>query len=446
MNRIFYFFIIVSVNIFAQNKTLVDGVFAVVGDDVIFYSDIDEQILQYQNQGLNLEDESLRNKVIEDLFYQKLLLHFAKQDSIIVDDTEVENSISQRISFFENQLGSIEKIENYFNKDINELTNELRPIIRNQQLIQKMQFEINKNTSISPREVEEFYYSLNKDSVPIIPTKYQVAHILKTPDAADFAIEETLKKLNDLRNRISKGADFSTMAILYSEDPGSSRNGGLYNDIKKGDFVKEFESVVFSLDVGELSEIFKTEYGYHIAKLIDRKGNKVNVRHILMTPKISNTDMLKTKAFLDSIKLEIESNRIDFETAAKMFSTDKETRFNSGLLINPVDNSSFFSVDRIDKVLLNEISNLSIGDITKPIYLKLENGKEAFRIVKLVNLVDEHVANLIDDYSFLSDYCLQLKQSKKLNEWYSKKINKLFIEFTEGNEKYDFYNKLISNE
>ena len=195
-----------------------------------------------------------------------------------------------------------------------------------------------------------------------------------------------------------------------------------------------------------MSEIFKTEYGYHIAKLIDRKGNKVNVRHILMTPKISNTDMLKTKAFLDSIKLEIESNRIDFETAAKMFSTDKETRFNSGLLINPVDNSSFFSVDRIDKVLLNEISNLSIGDITKPIYLKLENGKEAFRIVKLVNLVDEHVANLIDDYSFLSDYCLQLKQSKKLNEWYSKKINKLFIEFTEGNEKYDFYNKLISNE
>ncbi len=446
MNRIFYFFIIVSVNIFAQNKTLVDGVFAVVGDDVIFYSDIDEQILQYQNQGLNLEDESLRNKVIEDLFYQKLLLHFAKQDSIIVDDTEVENSISQRISFFENQLGSIEKIENYFNKDINELTNELRPIIRNQQLIQKMQFEINKNTSVSPRDVEEFYYSLNKDSVPIIPAKYQVAHILKTPDAADFAIEETLKKLNDLRNRISKGADFSTMAILYSEDPGSSRNGGLYNDIKKGDFVKEFESVVFSLDVGELSEIFKTEYGYHIAKLIDRKGNKVNVRHILMTPKISNTDMLKTKAFLDSIKLEIESNRIDFETAAKMFSTDKETRFNSGLLINPVDNSSFFSVDRIDKVLLNEISNLSIGDITKPIYLKLENGKEAFRIVKLVNLVDEHVANLIDDYSFLSDYCLQLKQSKKLNEWYSKKINKLFIEFTEGNEKYDFYNKLISNE
>ena len=159
MNRIFYVLIIVSINIFAQKKSLVDGVFAVVGDDVIFYSDIDEQIFQYQNQGLIQNDESLRNKVIEDLFYQKLLLHFANQDSVQVDDTEVENSISQRISFFENQLGSIEKVENYFNKDINELTNELRPIIRNQQLIQKMQFEINKNTSVSPRDVEDFYHS-----------------------------------------------------------------------------------------------------------------------------------------------------------------------------------------------------------------------------------------------------------------------------------------------
>jgi len=232
------------------------------------------------------------------LVFQKLLLYAAALDSIEIDNSEINNSINQRIAFFEEQFGSQEAIEQYFQKSITQLTTELTPIIHDQLLIQKMQHEITKSIDVSPLEVLNFYNSLDPDSVPMIDAQFQIAHILKIPDAADFSIEETLSKLEDLRNRILNGADFATMAILYSEDPGSSRNGGAYFQVKKDFFVKEFEAVAFSLNPGEISEIFETEFGYHIIELIERRGNELDLRHILMTPKISNKDMLQAKEFL----------------------------------------------------------------------------------------------------------------------------------------------------
>ena len=227
-------------------STLVDGVFAVVGNHVIFYSDVNNQILQYQTQGFNPPD--LYEQVVEELFLQKTLLHYSQIDSVEVDPNEIQNTIDQRISFFEKQLGSKEEIEKYFNKTIVELKNELTPIVSDQLLIQKMQYEVIKDIDISPFEVQNLYNDANIDSLPVIETQFQIAQVLKTPEASQLAIEETLSKLEDLRNRILKGADFSTMAILYSEDPGSSRNGGLYSKIRKGSFVKEFEAVAFSLN------------------------------------------------------------------------------------------------------------------------------------------------------------------------------------------------------
>ena len=271
-----------------------------------------------------------------------MLLHFAAIDSVQIDANEIENTINQRIVFFEQQLGSQEKIEEYFQKSIVELVNELKPIVKDQLLVQKMQYEIIKNINISPSELESFYHNLPADSIPIIETQFQIAQILKKPDASSFAVEETLSKLEDLRNRILKGADFSTMAILYSEDPGSSRNGGAYYSVKKGFFVKEFEAVAFSLQIDQISEIFETEYGYHIVQLIDRRGNEIDVRHILMTPKISNQDMLDAKSFLETLRNDIIDNTMDFSAAAKEFSSDNDTKFNGGLLINPNTNNSFF--------------------------------------------------------------------------------------------------------
>ena len=242
-------------------SNLIDGLFAIVGGHAIFHSDINNQILQYQTQGLVDQDSvNIRQKVIDELLLNKLLLHFADLDSLEVDNSEIESNLNQRLAFFEQQFGSMEKVEQYFQKSINELSDELKPMIRNQLLTQKMQYDITKNVNVSPLEVANFYGSLDSDNIPMIDAQFQIAHILKIPDAANSSIEETLSKLEDLRNRILNGADFATMAILYSEDPSSSRNGGAYFNAKKGLFVKEFEAVAFSLTPGEISEIFKCIY------------------------------------------------------------------------------------------------------------------------------------------------------------------------------------------
>mgnify|MGYP001257082859 CR=1 FL=1 len=435
-----------SLNLKGTELVLVDGVFAIIGDHVIFHSDIDEQIIQYQTQGL--DNPNLRNQIIEELFFQKMLLHFASIDSLEIDANEVESTIEQRISFFEQQLGSREKVEDYFQKSIIELVNELKPIVENQLLVQKMQYNIVKDVNVSPSELKDLYNNLPKDSIPIIETQFQVAQILKKPEPSILAIEETLSKLEDLRNRIVKGSDFSTMAILYSEDPGSSRNGGAYYNVKKGFFVKEFEAVAFSLQPDEISEIFETEFGYHIVQLIDRRGNEIDVRHILMTPKISNQDMLDAQSFLESLKNEIIDNTMDFSLAAKEFSSDKDTKFNGGLLINPNTNNSFFSISELesfDTSLLNAIELLSIDSITDPTYIKLPSGKEAYRILKLVSKKNEHIANLIDDYPYLKNYFSNIKQERSLHEWYKDKIKDIHISSL-NILNYEFYNNLINNE
>tara|TARA_B100000530_G_C15903455_1_gene466372 strand:+ start:149 stop:1540 length:1392 start_codon:yes stop_codon:yes gene_type:complete len=427
--------------------TLVDGVFAVVGNHVIFHSDISNQMLQYQNQGFNPPD--LYNQVVEELFLQKTLLHFSVIDSIEVDPNEIQNTIDQRLSFFEQQLGSLDEIEKYFNKTIVELKNELKPIVSDQLLIQKMQYEIIKDVDVSPMEVQKFYNTTNKDSLPIIETQFQIAQILKTPEPSQLAIEETLSKLEDLRNRILKGADFSTMAILYSEDPGSSRNGGLYSKIRKGYFVKEFEGVAFSLSPEDISEIFETEFGYHIMQLIERRGNELDLRHILMTPKISSSDLLNAKQILEQIRNDIISKQLEFSVAAQEYSSDFSTKNNGGLLINPNTNNSFFSqtdLETMDLAIFNEIKNLEIGSVTKPIYIKLPNNKEAYRIIKLVSKKDEHTPTLKDDYSFLKSYCLKIQEEKKLDNWYKEKIKDLYISSKEDLSSYKFYNNLLKNE
>ncbi|MBL31626.1 MAG: hypothetical protein CMP62_02750 [Flavobacteriales bacterium] len=453
MNRYVYLVCLICLNfIQAQNikqgsSVLVDGIFAIIGDHVIFHSDINNQINQYQTQGF--DDPNLREKVIEELFFQKTLLHFAAVDSLIIDPAEIDNTLNQRILFFEEQLGSKEKVESYFKKSIIELKDELKPIVEDQLLIQKMQYEIIKNIDVSPLEIETFYNDLHVDSIPLIETQFQIAQILKKPDASNLAIEETLSKLEDLRNRILKGADFSTMAILYSEDPGSSRNGGGYFDIKKGFFVKEFEAVAFSLDIDEVSEVFETQFGYHIVQLIDRRGNEIDVRHILMTPKISNNDMIVAKEFLEALKNKIIDNTMSFSEAAKEFSADDNTKYNGGVLINPNKNNSFFSISELEKLdisLLNEIKDLSVDSLTAPMYIKLPDGQEAYRIIKLISKTNEHVANLKDDYPFLKNLYSQIKEDRELKKWYKRKIQDVYVHTYENMYNYNFYNNLLSHE
>ena len=441
-----------TVNNFSSEPILVDGIFAVVGDNVIFHSDINSLIeqyeSQYQMQGVKYSDFEIREQVVEELLLQKILLHFAALDSIEVDNNEIENELNQRMLYFEQQLGSKEKVLEYFQKpSITDLSAEFRPLIRDQKIIQKMRYEITKNTTVSPLEVSKFYSKLDVDDIPVISEQFKIAQIIKIPDAAVLSVEETLSKLEDLRNRILNGADFATMAILYSEDPGTNRNGGALYEIRKGmGLAKQFEAVAFSLSPGDVSEIFETEFGYHIIELIERRGNEVDLRHILMTPKISNKDMLQAQSFLKSLKSDIIAQEMTFFEAAQEFSSDSETRYNGGVLINPNTNNSLFSSSEIDPVLLNEINLLEVGQMTDPVYIKLPNGKEAYRIVKLVAKYPEHVANLSDDYAFLNNYFNNIKQQEEINDWYRHKIKDVYIYSTDNLYSYSFYNNLVNNE
>ena len=257
--------------------------------------------------------------------------------------------------------------------------------------------------------------------MPYLDEQFKIGQILILPNPSDSSLIQTKEKLNNLRNRILTGDKFSTMAILYSEDPGSSRNGGEYVNIKKGQLTKQFEAVIYSLSPGEISNVFETEYGFHIAELTNRTGGIVDFRHILMIPKIFQHQMEETKTFLTSLKDIIENGESTFEKAAKDFSNDDETKYNGGLLINPQTGEHSFFIDELDPLLKNKLKDLEEGSIIGPLYYKLPDGKESYRLVKLIQKTEPHFANINQDYNLIKMYAENEKKQKKLSNWINSK-------------------------
>jgi peptidyl-prolyl cis-trans isomerase SurA len=267
------------------------------------------------------------------LLFQKLLVHHAEVDSVEVGDEEVEGNMDRRIQQLIAQMGGDRrKLEDYYGKSIIEIKEEMRPLMKEQLTAQRMQFAITDGVEVTPTEIQEFYNSIPQDSLPLINTEVELAQIVKYPDVAEEAKQEVIDKLNDLRERILNGSSFASMAILYSEDPGSNKNGGMYNGIKRGQFVKEFEAVAFNLQADEVSEPFETEYGYHIVQLIQKRGEELDLRHILIKPKLSQENLEEAKAFLDSISSMITAGNLTWDEAAEQFSDDEQTKFNGGVL------------------------------------------------------------------------------------------------------------------
>jgi len=410
-----------------DSKEMIDGVVAVVGNEVIFLSDLQESINQYEVQFGEPSSEELITQVLEELLFQKLLLHHASIDSIVVGESEVINNLNRRMDYLISNLGSERKVEKYFDKSLSKIKETLEFSIRDQMTVQLMQQEITSSVEITPSDVYDFFNNLDQDSLPFLEDQFKIAQILILPNPSDSSLMETKKKLNNLRNRITSGDKFSTMAILYSEDPGSSRNGGEYLDIKKGQLTKKFESVVFSLSPGEISSVFETEYGFHIAELIDRRGGIVDFRHILMIPKIFQHQMEETKKFLISLKDIIDNNETTFEKAAKEYSNDVETKYNGGLLINNQTGEHLFFLEELDLLIKNKIQNMDSGMIIGPLYYKMEDGKEAYRLVKLIEKKDAHFANVSQDYNLIKMYAENDKKQNKLSDWINLKIEETYI-------------------
>jgi len=443
MKRIFsILFLFINHILLAQ--VTVDDIVAVVGNNIILKSDLEQQILQYQAQGLEV-DSLMRIQVLEDLLFQKLMLHKAALDSVEVTESDVFNEIDSRLKTFISQLGSEDQLEEYFDKKIYEIKEEMYYPIENSLIIQRVRSEITSSVNVTPKEVKNYFLNFNPDSLPIVNATFEVAHILKYPPASASAIKETQSKLEKLKERVLKGESFATLAILYSEDPGSSRNGGLYNSIKRGMFVKEFEAVMFSLQDDEISNVFETEYGYHIVMMEEHRGDEVDIRHILMSPKISAIDLNNAKDILISTRDSILDDMLSFEDATIRYSDDEMTKFNGGKLINLNTGSSKFELHELESPIQLVIEQLEVNEISEPNYVKLDNGKEAFRLFKLLSKTDAHQVNFKDDYKMIRDMALETKKDETISEWINSSLLKTYVRINEKYKELNFQYNWLKN-
>lgn len=422
----------------AQQKQVIDQVAAVVGKNVILQSDIENQYIQYRLQrGISGSAETIRCQILEDLLFQKLMLNQAEIDSVEVTDEQINQEMERRLRYFINELGSQEKLEAYYNKSTNEIKNELRRLVKDQMLVQEVQNGIMNSVEVTPSEIKNYYRTMPSDSIPMVNTEYEIAQIVKKPP---ISIDEKLKvkeRLFDLRKRILEGERFSTLAVLYSEDPGSARKGGELGFYGRGELYPEFEAVAFTLKDGEISEIVETEAGFHIIQMIERRGEYVNVRHILLMAKVSPVALEKAKNELDSIAIQIRSGELSFEDAVEKYSDD-EAKGKSGLLLNPYTGSTLFEADDLDQQVSFVIDKLQLGELSDPVPMITEEGKDAYRLLMLKRKTTPHKANLRDDYNRIQVWALQKKKQEAVDNWIREKSNSAYVRINENFTDCDF--------
>lgn len=414
----------------AQNDStgvVIDEVVAVVGKGIILQSDIENQYLNLKMQGVARgSKEEMSCIILEDVLYQKLMVTQAEYDSLQVNEAQVESELDSRLGMFINQFGSQEKLEQYYSKTMSEIKNELRGIISEQLLSQQVQTEIVSKVTVTPTEIRTYFKSLDEDSIPMIKTQYIIAEIVKKPPISVGEKLVVKEKLLELRKRILAGESFSTMAILYSQDPGSAKKGGELGFYGRGQLYPEFEAVAFKLKEGEVSNIVETEAGYHIIQLIERKGDFVNVRHILLIPKVSSEDLLIARSQLDSVARLIRNDSITFDQIVERFS-DGENRNNGGLLINQYTGGTTFEAEQLDPQVSFTVEKMKIGEVSNPVPMKTTDQKDAYRILMLKDKTVPHKANMKDDYSVLQQWALEEKKMKAIDKWINEKAKDTYI-------------------
>ncbi len=433
-----FLFSLLSIQSFSQNK-VIDQVVAVVGKNAILASDIETQYFQYKMQGnLPASGSSLKCQILENLLFQKLLLAQAEIDSVEVTEARVEAEINRRLRHFISQFGSQEKLEEFYDKSIIEIKEEFREIVKDQMLVESVRQQIAQETGITPSEVKSFFRKIPKDSIPLINSEVEISQIVIEPP---MSLEEKLKvkeRLEGFKTRILDGENFSTLAILYSDDPGSAKKGGELGMFGRGEMYTEFEAVAFSLQDGdELSEIFETDAGFHLVQLIERRGEYVNVRHILLQPKVSPYDLQKAQIKLDSIAALIKNDSISFEDAVKKYSDDPG-KINGGIMVNQITGTSKFEEDQLDPQVLFVINNLKIGEISNPVPMKTFDGKDAYRLLRLDKRTLPHRANLSEDYDRIQNWALEDKKMDIINEWVKNKIRKSYVRINDKYKDCDF--------
>ena len=423
----------------SAQKNVIDKIIAVVGEEIVLKSDIENQFLHEQSQGLVNSSSDSRTRILENLLVQKLLVAQAKIDSITVTDTEVENALNSQLEQYVQHIGSRERLETYFGKSYEDIKNEMRTPLREQMITQRMQSKIVDNVRVTPSEVRYFYRKFNKDSLPEVPDKYEIQQIVIKPRISDTEKERIRNRLREFREEILAGKQtFNTLAVLYSEDPGSAAKGGELGYQTKSALAPAFAEAAFSLKPGRVSKIVETEFGFHILQYIDRQGDKVNVRHILLRPRISDEERQEAIQHLDTVLTYIHKGEATFEEAAAYFSMDKKTRNNGGLIFNEEDADSKLPIETIEGEMARQVNKLKVGEISSPFLDQTRTGEE-YKVIKIKAYYPSHTANLDDDWISFENGLKSKKQQEVLDKWIKEKQANTYIHIDEDYKNSKFH-------
>lgn len=417
----------------AQNNNIAEEVVWVVGDEPIYKSQVEEQYSQMQYERVPIEGDPYC-VIPEQLAINKLFLHQAEIDTIVVEESQVMQEVNARINYFIESLGTKEKVEEYFRKPLPEMRETLVEVMKNQYTVQRVQQELTKDVKATPADVRKYYDKLSKDSLPFVPMQVEAQIISIKPVIPQQEIDEVKSRLRDYAQRVNNGeSEFSTLAILYSED-GSSARGGEIGFKGRTELLSEYASVAFNLtDPKKTSKIVETEAGFHIIQLIEKRGDKINTRHILLKPKVSEKELTEGIERLDSLRTDLLANKFTFEDAAQYLSQDKDTRNNKGLMINSQTGTSRFEMAQLPQEVAKVVDKMNVGDISEPfIMIDPKTNREIVAIVKLKNRIEGHKANLRDDYEVLKQMYEAYAKNEIVSEWIKKKINSTYVYIEEG--------------
>ncbi|MBP4138886.1 peptidylprolyl isomerase [Flavobacterium geliluteum] len=434
----------VPVEIPSGQRQKIDGIIATVGDYIVLDSDIDKGFLEISSQGGSVKDIT-RCQMLGKLLEDKLYAHQAIQDSIVVSDAEIRGMMDERLNYMMQQAGGdINKIVAFYKKNsVEEFKTYFSDILKEQKLASEMRDKIIGAVEITPEEVRNFFKSIPKEELPTFGAEMEVAQIVVEPKVSKEDKQKVIDKLNAMRKDVLDGASFATKAVLYSQDKASLPNGGFYKMNRKTPFVKEFKDVAFSLAEGEISEPFETIFGYHIIVVEKIKGQEVELRHILISPKVNEEALKEAKERITNIRSKIESKQITFADAARTESDEKETRANGGTLINPNTQDTRFELTKMDPTLYNQISNLKDDEISQPILDTDEKEKKTYKLITVTNRIDQHTADYAKDYTKIKELALKEKQIKAIGKWFDDKIKDTYIKIIAEYKTCNFTNNWL---
>lgn len=425
-------FLTLSVLPIVAQDNVIDEIVWVVGDEPILRSEVENQRLQAQYEGVKFSGDPYC-VIPEQLAVQKLFLHQADLDSIIVNESDVISDVDRNINRIMTQLGSKEKMEEYFGMPLSKIREARRELARNQETVRRVQKEIVGNVTVTPAEVRQYYNSLPMDSIPMTPAETEVEIITAEPQYSQVEVNAIKDRLRDFTERINKGDSFSTLAVMYSEDRNSAKVGGELGFLGKGELVPEFANVAFSLsDPKKVSKIVESEFGFHIIQLIEKRGDRINVRHILLKPSISAAERNQALLKLDSIADQIRNEKIKFSDAALYYSYDKDTRSNGGLMVNPTNGTSRFRLEELPAEVGKMAYALNVGEISKPFSMINAKEKEICAIIRIKSKSKAHRASLTEDFQQLKQLVMAKKSDKILEDWIVEKQKKTYVRINES--------------